>query len=213
MSEEKVVYMKDEPLARMGELWAKLYYHLAKEMLSLGEEGEKALRRAIRNYAVDRGETMRKQAEALGLPLTYETFQVTIKDMPFKEICKEMVKYYPEAKGVTSAEGFCAYAEVWRRYQDGWDIARIYCDEFHHAKWAAFNPKFRVDMVAEITRGDPCCILRSYIEGDEYDRKRQKTLEEICAKAKSYGFMIDTSPQGDLEEACKRGNPTQDLND
>jgi hypothetical protein len=71
---EKVVYMKDEPLARMGELWAKLYYHMAKEMLTLGEEGEKALRRAIRNYARDRGETMRKQAEALGLPLTYETF-------------------------------------------------------------------------------------------------------------------------------------------
>ena len=64
---EKVAYMKDEPLARMGELWAKLYYHLVREMLSLGEEDEKALRGGIRNYATDRGETMRKQAEALGL--------------------------------------------------------------------------------------------------------------------------------------------------
>lgn len=205
MSEkEKVVYMKDEPLARMGELYAKLYYYLAKEMLTFGEEGEKALRKAIRNYAIDRGEKERKQAEALGLPLTYETFQVTLKDMPFTQIQKEMGKYYPDFKEATTAEGFCTYAEVWRRYLDGWDIAKIYCDEFHHAKWAAFNPKFRVDMVAEITRGDPCCILRSYIEGDEYDQKRQKTIEEICAKAKNYGFIIDSSPDGNIQETCKQ---------
>lgn len=203
---EKVVYMKDEPLARMGELWAKLYYHMAKEMLTLGEEGEKALRRAIRNYARDRGETTRKQAEVLGLPLTYETFQVTVKDMPFKQICEEMVKYYPDAMGSTAVDGFCAYAEVWRKYPDGWKVGKIYCDEFHHPKWAAFNPKFRVDMVAEITRGDPCCILRSYIEGDDYDKKRQKTIEEICAKAKGYGFMVDTSPNGKIEEACKKSD-------
>lgn len=205
MSEkEKVVYMKDKSLARMGELWAKLYYHLAKEMLTFGEEGEKALRRAIRNYGRDRGETMRNQAEALGLQLTYETFQVTIKDMPFKEICEEMLGYYPDAKGSTPAEGFCAYAEVWRRYPDGWNLAKIYCDEFHHTKWAAFNPKFKVDMVAEITRGNPCCILKSYIEGDEYDQKRQKTIEEICAKVKNYGLIVDTSPHGNIEESCKK---------
>jgi hypothetical protein len=205
MSEkENVIYMKDAPLARMGELWAKLYYHMAKEMLKFGKEGEQALRRAIRNYAIDRGETMKKQAEALGLPLNYETFQVTIKDMPFKEICEEMVKYYPDAKGTSPSEGFCAYAVVWSKYPDGWDIAKIYCDEFHHAKWAAFNPKFKVDMVSVITRGDPCCNLVSYIEGDEYDKQRQKTIEEICSKAKRYGFLIDTSEYGKLENACKK---------
>ena len=66
--------------------------------------------------------------------------------MHFKKICQELVKYYPDAKGVTSAEGFCAYAEVWRKYPDGWNIAKIYCNEFHHPKWVAFNPKFKVDM-------------------------------------------------------------------
>lgn len=204
MSErEKVVYMRDEPLARMGELYAKLYYYLAREMLALGEEGEAALRRAIRSFAVDRGETERRQAEALGLPLTYETFQVTVKDMPFQEIQEEMGRYYPEFEEHTIEGGFCAYAEVWRRYPDGLTIGRIYCDEFHHAKWAAFNPAFRVDMVAEITRGDPCCILRSYVEGDEYDRERRKAIEEICAKAKRYGFILDSSPHGDLQRACK----------
>jgi hypothetical protein len=204
MSKEKTVYMKDAPLARMGEMWAKLYYHLAKEMLTLGSEGEKALRRAIRNYAIDRGETMRKQAKALGLPLTYETFTTTIKDMPFSQLCKEMVKYYPDAKGISASEGFCAYAEFWGKYQDGWDVAKIYCDEFHHAKWAAFNPKFRVDMASVITKGDPVCSLISYIEGDEYDQERQRTIKEICGKARKYGFFVDSSDHGNLEKECKK---------
>ena len=196
--------MKDAPLARMGEMWAKLYYHMAKEMLSLEEEGEKALRRSIRNYAEDRGKATKAIAESLGLPLTYETFGVTVKDMPFKEMCEEMVKYYPDVKSCKASEGFCAYAEFWRNYKDGFDVSKIYCDEFHHSKWAAFNPKFKVDMVATITKGDPNCQLVSYIEGDDYDKKRKKTIEEICTKAKSYGFLVDKSEHGKLENACKK---------
>lgn len=202
MSDEKTeIYMKEAPLARMGEMWAKLYYHMAKEMLALGPEGEEALRRSIKNYAIDRGETMRKQAKDLGLPLDWDTFRVHIKDMPFLELCKEMTQYYP-SEVFTSSEGFCAYAKIWERYPDGWEIAQIYCDEFHHAKWAAFNPTFSVDMVSEITRGDPVCILRSYEIGDEYDQQRQQDLREICEKAKSYGFMTDTSSNGDLTKIC-----------
>lgn len=193
--------MKEAPLARMGEMWAKLYYHMAKEMLTLGKEGEEALRRSVRNYAIDRGNTMRKQAEDLGLPLNWDTFRVHVKDMPFLELCKEMTLYYPSEK-YTSSEGFCAYAKIWERYSDGWEIAKIYCDEFHHAKWAAFNPKFRVDMVAEITRGDPACILRSYEVGDEYDQQRDKDLVEFCANAMKYGFLLDSSPSGDVSKIC-----------
>ena len=200
MSDQEI-YMKEAPLARMGEMWAKLYYHMAKEMLSLGEEGEEALRRSIRNYAIDRGETMKKQAEALGLPLDWETFRVKVKDMPFLELCKEMTKYYPSDK-YTSSEGFCAYAKIWERYPDGWEIARVYCDEFHHAKWAAFNPNFRVDMVAEITRGDSTCILRSYEVGDEYDQQRQKDLQMVCETAMKYGFILDSSQCGDITKLC-----------
>ena len=36
MNEKNEIYMKEAPLARMGEMWAKLYYHMAKEMLTLG---------------------------------------------------------------------------------------------------------------------------------------------------------------------------------
>jgi hypothetical protein len=199
--------MKDSPLARMGELYGKLFYHFAKEMLSLGEEGEEALRKAIRNYAKDRGETERSQAESLGLPLNYETFRISVKDMPYMQMSEEYRRYHPEIEGNSPFDGFCMFADIWSRYPDGWDVARIYCDEFHHAKWAAFNPKFKIDMVEVITKGDPVCTAPCYIEGDEYDQKRQKDIEEICAKAKSYGFLVDSSSYGDIKEIGKNVKP------
>ena len=72
MSDEKTgIYMKDAPLARMGEMWAKLYYHMAKEMLALGLEGEEALRRSIKNSVLQpefiQGELFWRRKSPIGL--------------------------------------------------------------------------------------------------------------------------------------------------
>lgn len=200
--EKKEVYMEG-PNARMGQIYAKLYYYLARELVSFGKEGEKALRRGIREFAKDRGELMRRIAESMGLPLTYET-EAKLHDMPFKEICEESAKYFPDIEATYSNEGFCPYAEWWGMYLDGTELGKIYCDEFHHAQWAAFNPKHSVDMVEKITEGDPKCTLVSYVEGDDYDKKRRKTIKEICEKARNYGFIVDSSEYGELNLACKK---------
>ena len=205
----------EDSVARMGEIWAKLYYHLAREFAALGSEGEAALRRGIRNFAQDRGEAMRRVAEERGLPLTLETLMRNppegVHDMPFAKICQEALKNFPDVKidrskplPSYSAEGFCAYAAWWAQYPDGLALGKIYCDEFHHVRNQAFNPKLRIDMVQYITRGDPKCLLRSYFEGDEYDKKRKEDLKEICRKARSYGFIIDSSEHGNIERACRK---------
>ena len=203
----------------MGEIWSKLYYHLARELVALGPDGEAALRRGIRNFARDRGMAMRRVAEERGLPLTLETLMRPppegVHDMPFEKICEEALKSFPNAKIDRSkplrsyaGEGFCAYAAWWAQYPDGLDLGKIYCDEFHHIRNEAFNPKLRMDMVQYITRGDPKCVLRSYFEGDEYDKKRREDIKEICSKARSYGFFIDSSEYGDLSKQCKKDRPT-----
>lgn len=199
---EKDVYMK-EPNARMGQLYAKLYYHLAHELFSLGEAGERALRRGIREFAIDRGETMKRIAENMGLPLTYET-RKRINDMPSSEIFEESAIYFPDKKYAESPEGFCPLAEWWRKYPDGMMLGKIYCDELHHAKFAAFNPKHKVDMVEYITEGDPKCNLVGYVLGDDYDKMRQNTIKEICEKANRYGFIKDSSEDGSLKSAFKK---------
>ena len=196
-------YMKDAPVARMGELYGKLYYYLSKELVdSFGIDGEQALRRAIRNFAIDRGEQMQAQAVEMGLPLDWHTFSRDgIGDMPDTQ--PGYKKYHPNAKGTKPSDGLCTYAEVWKQYPDGWDLGKIYCDEFHHAKWKAFNPKFRVDMVDVITKGSPICTLVSYETGDEYDKQRKETIKEILEKAKKYGFISDSSEWGKLNSEMK----------
>ena len=204
--------MKDAPVARMGELYGKIYYHMAKEMVdTFGGDGEEALRRSIRNFAIDRGEQMRAQAEAMDLPLDWHTFsREGIADMPDTQ--PGYKKYHPEVKGSQPSDGLCTYAEVWKRYPDGYKLGKIYCDEFHHAKWKAYNPKFRVDMVEVVTKGDPVCTLVSYEVGNEYDKKRTETVKEICSKAKKYGYIVDKSSSGDLEPFLS-DTPITDLED
>ena len=145
---------------------------------------------------------MRAQAEAMGLPLDWQTFgRAGLGDMPDTQ--PGFKKHHPECRGTKPSEGLCTYAEVWRNYPDGWDLGRIYCDEFHHSKWAAFNPRFRVDMAEVITKGDPICTLVSYEEDSEYDKKRKATISEIASKAKKYGYLTDSSSYGDLAENTK----------
>jgi hypothetical protein len=204
MSNQKDEFI-EEPLVRMAQIWTKLYYHMANALISFGEEGEKALRKSIRDFAIDRGETMRRIAEKLNLPLTYET-EAKLHDMPFNEICEQSKKYFPDTEGTYASEGFCPYAEWWRSYPNGTKVGKIYCDEFHHAQWAAFNPKHRVDMVEKITEGDPKCTLVSYVDGDDYDIKRQEALNEICSLSKKYGFIVDSSDLGSLDLICQKMN-------
>jgi hypothetical protein len=92
----------EDPVARMGEIWAKLYYHMAREFMALGAQGEEALRRGIRNFARDRGEVMRRVAEERRLPLTLNTLMRNppqgVHDMPFEEICEEALKNFLDIK-------------------------------------------------------------------------------------------------------------------
>jgi hypothetical protein len=51
----------ERDIAEFGDLWSLMYYAFAKEIVdSFGDEGEKALRRAIRNYGKMRGRRLRK---------------------------------------------------------------------------------------------------------------------------------------------------------
>jgi hypothetical protein len=62
--------VSEEDIAEFGDLWSLMYFVFAKEMVdSFGEEGEEALRRAIRSYGRARGLRLRKRHEEQGLPI------------------------------------------------------------------------------------------------------------------------------------------------
>jgi hypothetical protein len=71
-----------DPINDAIALIAKLYYCLGKEMIdTFGEEGEQALRRAVRKFGTSRGETLRKRHKADGLSIDVESL-FTHYDLP-----------------------------------------------------------------------------------------------------------------------------------
>lgn len=61
---------EDMKIANLNDCWLKMYVYLAKEITDgYGIEGEAALRRGIRNFGYDRGETLRKEQLALGMKI------------------------------------------------------------------------------------------------------------------------------------------------
>ncbi len=60
----------DADIAEFADLWALMYCTMAREMVdSFGEEGKKALIRAIQSYGKVRGERLRKRHQEQGLPI------------------------------------------------------------------------------------------------------------------------------------------------
>ncbi|HIC93150.1 MAG TPA: hypothetical protein EYP09_02735 [Anaerolineae bacterium] len=170
------------PLAVLAELWAKLYYAFAIEILEdLGDErGWPLLRACIRRYGRIRGEAVRQYVESKGLPITKENF-VRYYDMPFAAVQRASLPLYPGA-ALPQSEGvtFCPYKEVWERLPRGREIGLAYCEEFHKAMWAAYHPKLRVRQDQIMLRGDRICTFETYFEGETESIKtfEQKTHQK-----------------------------------
>ena len=64
----------EQALAKMQELYAKLYFHFAAEYRrTFGSDGESALRTAIRDFGADRGRANRAEHEKQGYPIHLKT--------------------------------------------------------------------------------------------------------------------------------------------
>ena len=147
--------MKEHDIAEFGDLWGLMYYHLAREMIeSFGDDGEKALRRAIRNYGHERGARLRKRHEEMGLPINIKSL-FTHYDLPThpgdvrrREILKddELLSYIL----------VCPYQKLWAAH-GGNDIGKIYCEEFHQAMWEAYRDDIVVEIPEILTKGDEHC--------------------------------------------------------
>jgi hypothetical protein len=160
--QEELDYAKNE----WSSLYALMYYHLAKEFKGLGEEGEKALRRGIRNYGKARGVRLRKRHESLGLPNTMKTL-FTNYDLPGDTISKrKQVKLTNDDR--ESHTFACNLEKIWvlEGGEDGDYLGSIYCDEFHQAMWGAYRDGTIVELPELLTKGDPHCHFIVYKKHD-----------------------------------------------
>ena len=141
-------------------LLAKLYYCFGKEMIdTFGEEGEQALRRAVRKFGASRGETLRKRHEAAGLPVNVESL-FTHYDLPSsKDHDTVRNRIQLDEDNRVSETLICHLQEIWDEMggEEGNRIGAIYCDEFHPSMWAAYDEDIVTELPRLLTKGDPCC--------------------------------------------------------
>lgn len=164
------MYEQNVPaLAKMADLWAKLYYAFAQEIMKqMGNEKGKDLAIAcIRNYAAIRGASVAGFVQRNGLEHNAENF-VKHYDAPFADVQKACLSLFP-GKKMDSSDGttFCPYKEIWEKYENGREVGRIYCEAFHEAMWKSYHPRLRVRQDKIMTKGDDMCTFLTFMEGEE----------------------------------------------
>lgn len=139
---------------------AKLYYFMGKEMIDrFGQEGETALRQAVRNFGRSRGKTLRARHEAMELPINVESL-FTHYDLPASKDHDEVRnKIQLDKDNRVSETLICHLQQIWDELggEEGNRIGAIYCDEFHPYMWAAYQSSIQTELPKLLTKGDPCC--------------------------------------------------------
>jgi hypothetical protein len=147
-------------LMNLLDLQAKMYYYLARGLLEFGEEGEAALRRAIRRFGRERGLELRRDHLARGLDINLHSL-FTQYDLPadprFKRNKIELTEQTRLSETLV-----CTFYNVWRQYPDGERIGRIYCEEVHHQIFGAYDPAVQTNLTQTLTQGDDRCRFSIY---------------------------------------------------
>jgi hypothetical protein len=150
-----MVTQKD--IDEFGDLWSLMYIIFAKEMVnSFGDEGKKALVRAVRSYGKARGERLRKRHLDMGLPINMRSL-FEVYDLPGTSGTKKERKRFTDNE-LVSYTYVCPYEKVWRE-NEAVDLGLVYCENFHHAFWQTYRPDLDVQIPEILTKNDPDCLF------------------------------------------------------
>lgn len=135
---------------------ALLHFFFSKAIIEeLGPEaGERLIHKAIQGYGEYCGNAVRKEVEAMGLPLSDENFN-KVRDLP----------HYGWDLGVRELPGgeqrsiahYCPLADVFMQLgEEGRRLGRLYCF-VDQAKQQGYNPAYDFIHSKNLLDGDPYC--------------------------------------------------------
>lgn len=163
----------DLEIANYQDAWAKLYLHLARAVTrDFGIDGEQLLRVAVRQFGIDRGLAQRRDHLAAGLKINMENL-FGKGDLPGDP------RFRRNKIKLTAQERFsetlvCPIASMWRE-MDGLALGRLYCEEFHHAKFGAYAPKSQTNLSQTLTQeGDQFCRFSVYLRPGNMDAEERR---------------------------------------
>jgi len=147
----------------MQDFYGMLYGFIAKRVIdSFGEEGEQVVRRALRDYGVTRGKELKEKHAQLGLE-NHIVNLMTYYDLPSSDELETKREIFEPEQEVTETRD-CGLYDVWKKHgmlREG----KIYCEEIHHAMWAAYNEKLVVTQKEILTRGNDRCTWEIHLGG------------------------------------------------
>ena len=141
----------------MARLFALLYYHFAKVLVDEygKDKGKELIRKAVKNFALERGRRMREEASRLGMDLNDQTMR-EISDLP-------RYTFYTDENGT-----FCPFADEWEEKGElGQELGLLYCNVNDPYKAKGFNPQARLYRYTKNRNlGDPVCDSKNvqYLE-------------------------------------------------
>lgn len=161
---------KEDPVAQAMDIYGLLYIHMAKGMIeTFGKEGEEVVRRAIRNFGIDRGKRLRANHETKELPInlkslfTHYDLGGTTADPRFRRNLLELTETTRYSQTIR-----CPVQERWREVGPA-EYGVIYCEEFHPAMWSAYLEGTVVELPKMLSRGDDHCMFEVYLPGHKKD--------------------------------------------
>ena len=151
----------EKQLQNLLDLQAKMFYYLGRGLLEFGEEGDAALRRAIRKFGRERGLKMRKNHQDRGLEINlYNLF--TYYDLPDDpRFSRNKIELTEQTRLSETLE--CTFYNVWIKYPDGPRIGRIYCEEVHHEIFGGYDKAVQTNLSQTLTQGDDRCRFSIYL--------------------------------------------------
>jgi hypothetical protein len=159
----------NEPLEKMGRIFALLFGHMAKATLDrFGEEGRQAVIDGIMSFGRQRGRGIRDKVLAQGLSLTIENFYAN-HDLAHVNAGFEMTLSIGKEWNAEALVTRCPFAEVWQEMSQP-ELGSIYClvDE---AMLEGYNPDLALIRPTTILRGHSSCqfIWRTKEGGNAQD--------------------------------------------
>tara|TARA_A100001037_G_scaffold263897_1_gene254385 strand:- start:7047 stop:8072 length:1026 start_codon:yes stop_codon:yes gene_type:complete len=161
-----VAELETSSLVRNGaNLFGALYFFLGTEVTTqLGDAGEKLLRRAVRETARERGEALRREHIAAGLPINLESLMKNY-DSPVEEAFE-----WAEGEIMTPERWhadctYCPFYDVWGEV-GGQKLGWLFDEELHPALYQAYHPGIQVKFVSNKNHGHAVCGFRfDIVEG------------------------------------------------
>lgn len=135
-------------------IMAQLFATIAKEVTDrFGEEGEQAIRQAVRTFGESRGHNIALNVEKAHKEKN-ESNYLPYYDMERSELFKYENSYSPGTLEQYFSE--CIFAKAWSEM--GMEkYGLLYCEEIDPAIARGYNPKFKCHHDKYFLKGDACC--------------------------------------------------------